>query len=130
MPEHSQSLAGKTLRWTFGEGPTAGVIYEHTFRSDGTVVWHDVSGAKKDAGEKGVAKEKPKGEKAAAPKYASFEVAPSTHLVSYLSPDSGYTLTVALNLDTQRCYGIASNEKEWYPLEGTLAPAQRDRNAA
>jgi hypothetical protein len=46
-------------------------------------------------------------------------VAPATHLVSYLS-DSGYTLTVALNLDTRRCFGVASNEKDWYPISGTV----------
>ena len=79
--------------------------------------------------EKGKKEKEKKHAKPTAPQYASFEVAPATHLVSYLS-DSGYTLTVALNLDTQLCYGIASNEKEWYPLEGHLVPAQQDRNAA
>jgi len=109
-PEVSKSLAGMTLRWRFDEGPTAGTTYEHTFRPDGRVVWRDVS--KRDArGEKG-------GEAAGA-KYASFEIAPAAHLVSYLS-ESGYTLTVALNFETQKCFGIASNQKEWYPLTGTL----------
>jgi hypothetical protein len=39
--------------------------------------------------------------------------------VSYLSK-SGYTLTVALNLENLRCYGIASNNEAWYPVTGTL----------
>ncbi len=38
-----QSLAGQTLRWKFSGGPTAGTVYEHKFRSDGTVVWRNVS---------------------------------------------------------------------------------------
>ena len=41
------------------------------------------------------------------------------HLVSYLS-DSGYTLTVAMNLETGRIYGFASNDKEWHPVSGRL----------
>lgn len=105
MAEKSKSLAGRTVRWTFDDGPTAGVTYEHTFRPDGTVVFRDVKSTAK-AGQKGHP-------------YASFEVAPATHLVSYLS-DSGYTLTVALNLDSKRCFGVASNNKEWYPLTGRL----------
>src|SRR5512146_3441782 len=113
-PEVSRALAGTTLRWTFDQGPTAGTIYEHQFRPDGTVVWRDVGrGAGAESGDGS--------EEDAVPgrPYASFEVAPATHLVSYLS-ESGYTLTVALNFETGRCFGIASNAAEWYPLTGTL----------
>jgi hypothetical protein len=109
-PEVSKSLAGMTLRWRFDEGPTAGTVYEHTFRPDGTVVWRDVG------------KPEPSGKNAkdaSGVKYASFEVAPATHLVSYRA-ESGYTLTVALNFETQKCFGAASSSKEWYPLSGTL----------
>ncbi len=109
-PEVSKSLAGMTLRWRFDEGPTAGTTYEHTFRPDGTVVWRDVSKNDSKGG---------KGREASGAKYASFEIAPAAHLVSYLS-ETGYTLTVALNFETQKCFGIASNQKEWYPLTGTL----------
>jgi molybdenum cofactor biosynthesis MoaF-like protein len=105
-PETSTSLQGRTLLWTFDEGPTAGSTYEHTFEPDGSVVFRKMDGAEKG---------KPTREK----KYASFEVAPGTHLVSYLGA-SGYTLTVALNFDTRRLYGFASNDKEWYPVSGTV----------
>lgn len=107
-PEVSKSLSGMTLRWKFDEGPTAGTTYEHTFRPDGTVVFRDISRSDKPS------KEGP------GAKYAAFEVAPATHLVSYLSKESGYTLTVALNFETQKCFGVASNQKEWFPLTGTL----------
>ena len=107
-PEVSKSLSGMTLRWKFDDGPTAGTIYEHTFRPDGTVVFRDVS-----------KNERPSKDSPGA-KYAAFEVAPATHLVSYLSKESGYTLTVALNFETQKCFGAASNQKEWFPLTGTL----------
>ena len=107
LPESSRTLAGRTLQWKFVDGPTAEKVYEHTFHRDGTVVFHEVkAGSKPQPSKEG-------------PKYASFEVAPATHLVSYLS-DSGFTLTVAVNLDTRRVYGIASNEKQWFPVTGTL----------
>lgn len=112
MPETATptSLSGRTVRWTFEDGPAAGGTYEHTFAPDGSVSFHKVDG---DAGDtKGG---KPTREK----RYTSFEVAPGVQLVSYLG-DSGYTLTVAMNFDTGRLYGFASNDKEWHPVSGTL----------
>ena len=108
MKRQAKSLAGRTLRWTFDDGPTAGKTYEHVFHPDGTVTYRQVDAPAKPAGAR----------PAAGPKYASWEVAPGTHLVSYLG-DSGYTLTVAVNLATRRCFGVASNEKEWHPVTGT-----------
>jgi hypothetical protein len=107
MTETTSTLAGRTFKWTFTEGPTAGGTYEHTFDSDGSVSFRKVE----DGGATG------KGTRA---DYASFEVAPDVHLVSYLGKESGYTLTVAMNLATKRLYGFASNDKEWYPVSGTL----------
>jgi hypothetical protein len=105
----AQSLEGRTLRWKFDDGPAAGKTFEHAFRPDGTVVFREVApGAKNEAMGKGPGT-----------KYASFEIAPKTHLVSYLS-ESGYTLTVAVNLQTNECRAIASNEKEWYPSTGKV----------
>jgi hypothetical protein len=114
--EVSKSLAGRTLRWTFTEGPTAGKTFEHTFHPDGTVVWRGVDDAQGKS--KRETDQKP-------PKvqYASFEVAPDTHLVSYLS-EAGFTLTVALNFKTRQCYGVASNNEAWYPLTGTFETVQ------
>jgi RimJ/RimL family protein N-acetyltransferase len=109
MTESTTSLAGRTFKWTFTEGPTAGGTYEHTFEADGSVSFRKVEAG--DTGGEG----KPTREK----KYASFEVAPDVHLVSYLGA-SGYTLTVAMNLQTGRLYGFASNDKEWHPVSGTL----------
>jgi hypothetical protein len=116
-----KSLAGRTIRWTFDDGPTAGKTYEHTFFPDGTVTWRDVGGAKKhpaESTEKATSGDSSDKEPKGVP-YASFEIAPDVHLVSYLS-DSGYTLTVTLNLETLQCSGIASNDKEWYTSTGTI----------
>jgi septal ring-binding cell division protein DamX len=130
------SLAGQTLRFKFNEGPTAGNTYEHKFNSDGTVVWRDVSGggskspdtdakgksredAEKKSGADASAKSGP--QKPPPTKYASWEVAPGMHLVSYLS-ESGYTLTVLVNTKDRKLHGFASSSKEWYPLTGELQP--------
>ncbi len=109
MPATTTSISGRTFRWTFEEGPTAGGTYEHTFGKDGKVSFRKVDGSSKDQG----------GAEKAETKYASFEVAPEVQLVSYLS-DSGYTLTVAMNFETNRIYGFASNDKEWHPVSGRL----------
>jgi hypothetical protein len=103
------SLAGRTQRWKFVDGPTAGKTYEHTFYADGTVSFREVGGADKV---------KPGTEKRTT-RYAAFEVAPGLHLVSYLS-ESGYTLTVLVNTNNARLHAFASSAKEWYPLTGAL----------
>lgn len=110
MTEQSNPLAGRTFRWTFNDGPTANKTYEHVFSPDGTVVFKEVNGPPQAA---------PTGEKGPGIKYASFEIAPNTHLVSYLS-NHGYTLTVAMNLDNKQLHGFASNDKVWYPLSGSV----------
>lgn len=115
MPGNQLSLAGQTQRWKISNGPTADTIYEHTFNPDGTVVFKSVNGP---AAVKPVAEAKPAQPPEPIP-YASFEVAPGLHLVSYLS-NHGYTLTVLVNTQNRRLNGFASNETEWYPLEGAL----------
>ncbi len=115
MGNIKRSLAGRTIRWTFQDGPMAGRTYEHTFFENGTVTWR---GVEDDESEPNPAKDSPAQEPEGVP-YASFEVAPNVHLVSYLS-DSGYTLTVTLNLETLQCSGVASNAEEWYPSTGAV----------
>lgn len=105
------SLAGETQRWSFDSGPTAGSTYEHTFNADGTVTWRDAKGS--SAPQKSSAKP-------SASRYASFPVGPGMHLVSYLSKDSGYTLTVLVNTEDHRLHGYASNATEWFPVTGKL----------
>jgi hypothetical protein len=110
------SLAGRTLRFRFNDGPTAGTVYEHTFKPDGTVVFHAVGEAQKPP----TGKDDKQAKMPAPIPYASSEVATGWHFVSYLSPDSGYTLTVLVNTADGVLHGVASNEKEWYPMTGTL----------
>lgn len=109
MAEQKSPLAGRIFRWIFAGGPTAGKTYEHTFNPDGTVIFKEIGGAAPSGGGGGMP----------GAKYASFEIAPNIHLVSYLS-SHGYTLTVAMNLASKKLHGFASNDKEWYPVEGTV----------
>ena len=106
-------VRGKTLRFSFSDGPTAGKTYEHRFHEDGTVTWRDMAaspkpGASNEAGNR--------------PKYAAMKVAQNAYAISYLSA-SGYTLTVVLNFDDHRLVGFASNDKQWFPVRGSFEEA-------
>jgi hypothetical protein len=104
------ALRGKTLRFTFEEGPTAGTSYDHTFSDEGTVTWHDPAAAHTESPDEKATKEP-------ATRYGSFQVTDDVYVVSYLSK-SGYTLTVALNFETDELFGFASNDENWYPVRG------------
>src|SRR5687768_15165882 len=99
-------IRGKTLRWTFEDGPTAGTAFEHDFRTDGTVVFRG-AGTPKDS--------------AMAPPvpYGSARITDDVQVVSYKAT-SGFTLSVVLSLRDKRMVGFASNEKEWYQQQGTF----------
>jgi hypothetical protein len=101
------AVRGKTIRLTWTEGPTKGLTHEHVFHGDGTVEWHDVKSPRGAP-----SKEKPN--------YAAVKVADDIYAVSYLSPTSGYTLTVVLNFQDHRVVGFASGAKDWHPVQGTF----------
>jgi hypothetical protein len=100
------SLIGKTIKWTFDDGPMAGTAFEHGFDADGGVTWTLASGPNKGAS----AREK---------SYGAMKVNDKTIAISYLA-SSGHTLTVVLSLDDQRMYGFASSDKEWFAMNGTF----------
>ncbi|HUQ81748.1 MAG TPA: hypothetical protein VM076_11440 [Gemmatimonadaceae bacterium] len=107
-------VRGKTMRWAWTDGPTKGKTHEHTFHDDGTVEWHDADAPKNATA--GAAKPDAKKERV---DYGAVMISDDVTLVSYLS-DSGFTLTVALNLDSGSMAGFASNDKEWHPVSGTF----------
>lgn len=111
MAQQSKALSGRVYNLTFNDGPTAGKTYEHTFAPDGTVKFKEAGAA--PGGEQSGGGEMP------ATKYAAFEIGQNLYLVSYLS-SHGYTLTVAMNLDSKRLHGFASGNNEWHPLGGTV----------
>ena len=100
------SLTGKTIRWRFTDDPAGRTTYEHSFAADGSVTWTIVDGPHSGAS----ARETP---------YGAVEVADDTLAISYRGA-SGHTLTVVLNLDDGRMYGFASNDQQWFALQGTF----------
>src|SRR5262245_25714518 len=90
-----ESLRGKTVRWTFTDGPTAGIRFEHTLHDDGSITWRALDGPWEGASRQ---------EK----QYAAIQVAEQVQAISYLAA-SGHTLTVVLNFATGRMVGFGSN---------------------
>jgi hypothetical protein len=39
-------IHGKTMHWTWTDGPTAGTTHEHVFNDDGSMVWRLIDGPK------------------------------------------------------------------------------------
>ena len=100
------SLAGKTIRWKFVDGPTAGTTFEHTLDPDGSITWRAIDGAYKGASRR---------EKA----YGAAKIGDEVWVVSYLA-ESGHTLTVVLNFANRRATAFASDDKTWHQLSGTF----------
>ena len=121
MAKESNPLSGKTLRWTFSEGPTAGMTFEHHFYADGTVSYRTVDEENDDKKESKADSDRPK--------YKAFEIGDDVVVASYLG-ESGYALTVALDFAGDRLVGFASNEKEWFPCEGTFEEVEAQRAKA
>ena len=92
---------GKTLSFTFDDGPMSGKTFEHRFADNGTVTFHALG--RSEAGT-----DKP--DRGAGTKYEIAPVRDDVWAVSYLS-SAGYTLTVVLDLATKRLVAFSSNEK-------------------
>ena len=122
----SDPVRGKTIRWTYEDGPMAGKSFEHFFGNDGTVTWREAGS--KDQGTKPPSngKQKTTGKPATEAK-AKYEVAVINQdvcAVSYLSK-SGFTLTSVLDFDSGTVVSFASNEKELVPQRGMFEVAER-----
>ena len=100
------SLSGKTIRWTFVDGPTAGTTFEHVLNPDGSILWRALDGPYKGASRQ---------EKL----YGAVRINDQTWAVSYLA-ESGHTLTVVLDFGTHKATGFASDDKTWHQLSGTF----------
>ena len=98
-------LKGKTLRWTYADGPMKGKPFEHEFANDGTVTWKMVGDAK------------PAPDSSAA--YHFARINDGAYAVSYLSPH-GFTLTTVVDERSGAIVSFASNEKELSVQHGKL----------
>ena len=103
-------LRGKSIRWSYDDGPMAGKAFEHTFAADGMVTWREIGG-KPSAPTVG-------GEPSA--KYEVALVADGLFAVSYLA-GSGWTLTTIVDEKTSKIVSFASNEKMLVTQHGKLA---------
>jgi hypothetical protein len=103
-------LSGKTVQWTFEDGPVAGMRAEHTFHEDGSVTWRILVGPGT-------------GHSKREQRYSAVQAAKDVVAVSYLG-ESGHTLTVVLNFSTGRMYAFASNNTDWHALTGTFEVVQ------
>jgi molybdenum cofactor biosynthesis protein MoaF len=118
-------IRGKTIRWTYDDGPMAGKTFEHTFGEDGTVRWRETGG--EDRGAKPPTNGKQKSTTPSTEAKAKYEVAAINEdvcAVSYLS-GSGFTLTSVLDFDSGTVVSFASNEKELVPQRGMFEVAER-----
>jgi hypothetical protein len=110
MPDDRKldAITGKKIRFTWTEGPTKGETHEHVFNADGSVDYAKVTGG--SAGK--TTREKKYGA-------ARLRADDDVYIVSYLA-SSGFTLTVAIDFEDDRVVGFASNEKQWFPVKGTV----------
>jgi phenolic acid decarboxylase len=100
------TLSGKTIHWTFSEGPTKGTTYEHKLYRDGSIGFRVVEGEGEGRHEK-------------VKQGAVEKISDEVHVISYLSA-SGYTLTAILNFADGSVVSYASNSEGWFPAQGTF----------
>lgn len=118
-------VRGKTIRWTYDDGPMAGKSFEHTFASDGTVTWRETGGDSKSPKPPSNGTHKTgKPPTRAKAKYEVAAINDDVCAVSYLS-ESGFTLTSVLDFDSGKVVSFASNEKQLVPQHGMFEVAER-----
>jgi hypothetical protein len=110
----SDPIRGKTIQWTFSDGPMANRTFEHSFRGDGSVSFRPLDGNSDG---------KPTNVK----KYEIATVGPDVYAASYLGP-SGYTLTVVLDYRSAQLVAFASNEKDLTLQHGTFREVDVAKN--
>jgi len=99
------SMGGKTVRWSYEDGPMKGKGFEHRFANDGTVSWNESGDAKPSADSSAT--------------YQVARINDDAYVFSYLS-GSGFTLTTVVNERTGTVVSFASNEKQLMVLHGSL----------
>jgi hypothetical protein len=109
-------MEGKTIRWTFNDGPVANESYEHAFYAKGGLSYRKVDGDDADESSSGTWVEK----------YESADINDDVSVFSYLAPDSGYTLTAVLDYGSNTVVAFASNEKMVAIQHGTFEELETD----
>jgi hypothetical protein len=112
----SDPIRGRTIHFTFVDGPMAQKTFEHIFDARGTVSFHMING---DASSSADKKTKADEHKPAEPKYQIATVREDIGAVSYLG-SGGYTLTTLLDFKTKKLVAFSSNEKGVSVQHGTF----------
>lgn len=112
----SNPIAGKTLRWTYEDGPMKGKSFEHVFGEDGTVQYRQLDSK---------TEESKAAEKTSDTRYEVAPINDDVYAVSYFSKDSGYTLTTVVDSRSGSIASFASNDKGVMVQRGTLLRAKR-----
>lgn len=96
--------AGRTIKWTFDDGPMAGVPIEHDLHADGSITWRIVDGPHKGVSRR----EEP---------FDARRVSENVWTLSYRAA-SGHTLTVVMNAADGRLTAYGSDNASWEPMSG------------
>jgi hypothetical protein len=105
---NSDPIRGKTIRFTFSDGPMAKKTFEHVFDAKGTVSFRLIGGdAASSTGKKAKGDDN---KKAPEPKYDFAMLRDDVGAISYLG-SGGYTLTTVLDFKTKKIVAFSSNEK-------------------
>ena len=112
----AEAIRGKTIRWTFTDGPMANRTFEHVFHVDGSLTFR-MMGGHSDAPPTRVEK------------YEVATLGADVDAVSYLGP-AGYTLTAVLDHRSGRIVAFASNEKSLGLQHGTFEEVARTKSEA
>jgi hypothetical protein len=96
-------VRGRTIRWTWKEGPEKGAMVEHVFQEDGVALRRVVNGR-----HKGTMREERK--------YESTRLGPDLYTVSYRT-EAGTTMTVFLNFKDRTLLGFSPDSD---PARGTF----------
>ena len=99
-------ITGRSLRFTFQDGPVAGKSFDHVFSRNGGVTFREVGSD-------------PNAKPGSADQYQVASLGQDVHTVAYLAP-SGYTLTVVLDYKSRKLVAFASNEKSLTLQHGTF----------
>jgi len=98
-------FTGRTVRWSYVDGPVKGQRFEHVFGADGMVTY----------GAPGAKSAEP------AVRYEVAKVGDEAYAVSYLSRN-GWTLTTVVDMRSRNIVSFASNEKQLFVQHGKLDP--------
>lgn len=99
-------ITGHSLRFKFADGPMAGKAFDHIFRRNGQVTFHEVDGD-------------PNAKPGSTDQYEVASLGQDVHVLSYLT-SHGNTLTVVLDYKTLKLVAFASNAKTLTRQEGTF----------